>query len=298
MYHNAARMAADYEVVAGYAMVNAVVVFMVVLAFVFIGVCLLIFCLSRSRTKKFMEQKTQESYRKANGLYIASIVFTVFITLFMLSGIAGFFTTIFDLLDGEKTDMLVWQLVELVEFAAAVTALVLGITALNSFGKAKIIYRQIFPPQMAYTNVQSYQQYPGQGYGQYPVQGYQQQYPQQGYPQHMNQQGYPQPVNRQQSYPQPVNQQSYPQPVNQQQGYPQTVNQQQGYPQPVNQQGYPQPANQQQNTFGTAPTPAPAETQPSVMPAAAPTRTEKLCPHCGVVNDGENKFCMFCGKQM
>lgn len=277
MYHKAMMAsAADYEEM-GYAMVNAVVIFMVALAFVFIGVCLLIFCLSRSRTKKFLEQKTQESYRKANGLYVASIVFTVFITLFMLSGIAGFFTTIFELLDGEKTDMLGWQLVELVEFAAAVTALVLGITALTSFGKAKNVYKQLFPPQMAYTNPQGYQQYPQQPYRQYP------QYPQQGYPQPMNGQGYPQPVN-------------------QQQGYPQPVNQQQGYPQPVNQQGYPQPTPQQQNAYGTAPAPAattaPAEPQPSAMPAAAPTRTEKMCPHCGVVNDGGNKFCMFCGKPM
>ena len=291
MYHNAMMAsAADYEEM-GYAMVNAIVIFMVAIAFVFIGVCLLIFCLSRSRTKKFMEERTQENYRKANGWYAASIVFTVLITLFTLSGIAGFFTTIFDLLGGENTYMLAWQVVELVEFAAAVAALVLGINALTAFGKAKNVYKQVFPPQTAYPAAQSYQQYNQQTYRQYPGQGY----PQQGYP------GYPQPVNRQ-GYPQPVNQQGYPQPVNQQ-GYPQSANQQ-GYPQPANQQGFSQPASQQQSAPAPAPAPVPvpvpvpAPSEPSVMSAAAPVRNEKMCPHCGVVNDGENKFCTFCGKQM
>lgn len=283
-----------------YEMINGIVAFIVSLAFIFIGVCLLIFCLSRSGTKKFLKQTTQENYRKANGFYIASIVFTVFIVMFTISGIPGFFDTVFNLLEDPDPDMLVWNIVEIVEFALAVTAMVLGICALAAFGKAKTVYRQVYPPQTTYYtangqgwqyNRQTYQQYPQQGYQQPTQQGYPQQNPHQAYQQQYT--GYPQPYNPQQGYPQPTNsQQGYPQPVNSQQSYPQPVNSQQGYPQPVNsQQGYPQPTNTQptaaqQTTYSTA---------TATIPAAP---AEKMCPHCGVVNDGKNQTCMFCGKPM
>lgn len=266
-----------------YEVINGIVAFIVSLAFIFIGVCLLIFCLSRSRTKKFLKQTTQENYRKANGFYIASIVFTVFIVMFTLSGIPGFFDTVFNLLEDPDPDMLVWNIVEIVEFALAVTAMVLGICALSAFGKAKTVYRQVYPPQTAYyTANQQGWQYTQQTYRQYPQQGYQQPtqqgYPQQNYPQNPHQAyqqytGYPQPYNPQQGYPQPTNSQ---------QGYPQPTATQQSYPQPVN----PQPTVSQQATYSTA-----AATVP-----AAPA--EKMCPHCGVVNDGKNQTCMFCGKPM
>lgn len=257
----------------GYAAVNAVVVFMVVMAFIFIGVCILIFCLSRFRTKKFLEQTTQENYRKANGLYVASIVFTILITMFTLSDVAGFFTTLFDLFDEPAPYMLTWYIVEIVEFAASVTAMALGICALAAFGKAKTTYRQIFPPQTNYynQNMQGYQQYPQQGYQQYPQQGYPQS-PQQGYPQQYPQQGYPQ-------YPQ----QQYPQ-----QGYQQPAPPQQGYSIPTNpQQVYPQPTLPQPTAYSAADS------------AAAPSSpAERICPSCGVVNDGKNQVCTFCGKPM
>ena len=284
----------------GFNVATGIVTFLIVLAFIFIGVCMLIFCISRSRTGKFMKESTPENYRKAKSFYTASIVFTVFIILFTLDGIAGFFTTIIDIWDENDQSMLIWNIVEIVEFAAAVTALVLGICALSAFGKAKNLYNSMLPPRTPYYNPQQ----GGYGYQQYP--------PQQGYPQPMNpQQGYPQPMNPQQGYPQPINQQGYPQPVNPQQPYPQPVNPQQGYHQP-------QPQPPQQNTYSTAnsaapvipaapvtnatpadPT-APAEpSMPSVtMPDEAPKQAEKMCPSCGVVNSGDNKFCVFCGKPM
>ena len=67
------------------------VIFLVALAFLFEGVCILIFSLSRSGTKKYLRQSSQENYRRAKSYYIASIVFTVLISLFTLIGIAGFF---------------------------------------------------------------------------------------------------------------------------------------------------------------------------------------------------------------
>ena len=264
----------------GYRMVNVVVAFMVVIAFIFIGVCILIFCLSRFRTKKFLEQNSQESYRKANGLYIASIVFTILITMFTISGITGFITTLFDIFDGPYPDMLVWDIVEIVEFAASVTAMVLGICALVAFGKAKNIYKQLYPTQTTYPNAQGYPQYQQQPYQQYPQQGYQQ------YPQQPTYQGY-------QQYPQQPYQQQYPQQQYQQQGYPQQYQQQptppqQVYPMPTPpQQVYPQSAPTQQTTYSAA------------DPASAPsTPAEKMCPSCGVVNDGKNQVCTFCGKPM
>lgn len=259
----------DYEAIA-YTAVNGIVAFFVVLAFVFIGVCILIFCLSRSRTKRFLEQRTQESYRKANGLYIASIVFTVFITLFTLSGIAGFFTVIFDLLDDPDPDYLVWNIVEIVEFLLAATALVLGITALASFGKAKPLYAQLFPPQPVYYNNSAAQNWQyTQNYYQYPQQGQMGQNTQQG--------GQP--------YPQPYNPQN-----NVQYG-------QQQYTQQYNQQSYPR--NPQQ-TYQQPPTPSTPQpfTQQTVYSTAPQPPAEKMCPHCGVVNDAKNQTCMFCGKPM
>ena len=279
----------DYEYYEeiGYAALNGIVIFLVAISFIFIGVCILIFCLSRSRTGKFLKNPTPEGYRKARGFYIASIVFTVFVILMTLSDIAGFFDSVIEVWDEPDPSQRIWYIVEIAEFLTVVVALVLGICALSAFGKAKTLYNQMFPPQIPYFN-------PQQGY--YP--------PQNGYRQYPPQQGYPQPMNPQQGYPQPINPQ-------------------QGYPQPVNpQQPYPQPVNQQQGVFGAAPVPpvapaesqapapaesqAPAETQPpeptipavEVMPDAAPPRTEKMCPSCGVVNSGENKFCVFCGKPM
>ena len=234
----------DYEAIE-YEIFNGVVAFMVGLAFVFIGVCILIFCLSRSRTKKFLQQRTQETYRKARGMYTASIVFTVFITLFALSGIAGFFTVIFELLDGADPDMVVWDIVEIVEFVLAVTAMVLGITALTSFGKAKAVYIQLFPPQPVYYNNSNVQ---GWQYGQHTYY----QYPQQG-----NQQ--------------------YGQPYSQQPNYPQNPHQ----------------AYQQPDGAGKI------YTQSTVYGTPDPTAPrEKMCPSCGVVNDGKNQFCVFCGKPL
>ena len=291
----------DYEYYEeiGYVALNGIVTFLVAVSFIFIGVCILIFCLSRSRTGKFLKNPTPESYRKAKGFYTASIVFTVFVTLMTLSDIAGFFDSVIGVWDEHDTYQRIWYIVEIVEFLTVVIALVLGICALSAFGKAKTMYNQMFPPQMIYINPQQ-----GYGYQQYP--------PQNGYRQYPPQQGYPQPMNPQQGYPQPMNPQ---------QGYPQPVNPQQGYPQPVNpQQPYPQPVNPQQSLYGAVPAEtsapadnsAPAESQTpaepqapeptipavDVMPDAAPPRTEKMCPSCGVVNSGENKFCVFCGKPM
>ena len=262
----------EYEKIEGVIMYNVITV-LVAISFIFIGVCILIFCLSRSRTGKFLKNPSPESYRKAKGFYAASIVFTVFVTLMTLSDIAGFFDSVIEVWDEHDPYQRVWYIVEIAEFLLVVVALVLGICALSAFGKAKTLYNQMFPPQMTYYG---YQQYPPQnGYRQYP--------PQQGYPQPINPQGYPQPVNQQQPYPQPVNQQ----------------------------QPYPQPVNQQQSPYGAMPavsaepsvpaepeTPEPTIPAVDVMPDAAPPRTEKMCPSCGVVNSGENKFCVFCGKPM
>lgn len=244
----------DYEQVE-IAMMNALVVFMVSLAFVFIGVCIMIFCFSRSRTKKFLRQKTQEAYRKANSLYVASIVFTVLVTLFALSGIAGFFTVILELMDDPDPSMFVWNIVEIVEFALAVTAMALGITALTSFGKAKTEYIRISTPQSAYYGSPTVQnpQYTQYTYYQYPQQ-YGQQYRQQ--------------------YGRPYVQQNVQQ--NSQQSYLQGSDQVYNKPDP------PQPVPQSdiQHTF-----------------TAAPQRpAEKMCPSCGVMNEGKNQFCVFCGK--
>lgn len=244
----------DYEEL-GYSMFYGVVAVLVSLAFVFLGVCILIFCISRSRTKKFIEQRTQESYRKANGFYVASIVFTVFITMFTLSGVAGFFTTLFNLLDDPEPDMLVWYIIEVVEFAMAVTAMVLGITALAAFGKVKPLYAQLFPPQPTYYGNAAMQnwQYNRQTYYQYPQQNNQQ------YGQQYNQQ-----------YGQQYNQYS-------QQNFPQNPH-----------QAYQQPRGTgrvytQNTVYGTPDPSAPRE---------------KICPHCGVVNDAKNQECMFCNKPM
>lgn len=250
----------DYDEMA-YSIAYGIVGILVGIAFLFIGLCILIFCLSRSRTKRFIERPTQENYRKASGFYTASIVFTVFIVLFTLSGIAGFFNTIFDLMDQIDGEMLVWYIVEIVEFALAVTAMILGINALAAFGKAKSVYAQIFPSQPAY-------------YGNSAMQGWQ--YNQQ------NPYQYPQPYNQQTPYqpPQPYNQQ-YNQQNSQQ--YPQQNN----FPQNPH-QAYQQPRGAgriyTQNTVYGAPDPS------------APR--EKICPHCGVVNNADNQECMFCNKPM
>ena len=245
----------DYEEL-GYSVIYGAVAVLVSLAFVFLGVCILIFCLSRSHTKRFIEQRTQESYRKANSFYAASIVFTVFVTLFTLSGITGFFSTLFDLLDDPDPDMIVWHVIEIVEFAAAVTTLILGINALAAFGKVKPLYAQLFPPQPTY-------------YGNSTVQGWQYQQPYYRYPQQGNQQ-YNQQYSR--------------------------YNQQQGQYDQYNQQNYPQnphQAYQQPNGTGRV------YTQNTVYGSPDPSAPrEKLCPHCGVVNDAKNQVCMFCNKPM
>ena len=244
------------------AIFTGLVIFLVAVAFIFEGVCILIFCLSRSRTGRFMKESTPENFRRAKGFYVASIVFTVFIILFTLDGIAGFFDAVINIWEEEDTYYLVWYIVEMAEFALAVTGMVLGICALAAYGKAKALYNRMYPPQTSYYNGNP---------GQY-------------------QQGYPQPTNTQQGYPQPTNTQ---------QGYPQPTNTQQPYPQPTN-TPYPQPANTQQSPYDAAPAApvGPAEPAAPVMPAQAPARTEKMCPACGVVNDGQNKYCVFCGKSM
>ena len=287
----------DYNTYIEYNIFTTVLTILIAVAFIFVGVCILIFCMSRARTKKFMKETTHENFRKAKGFYTASIVFTVLIAMFSLSDIAGFLTTVVEVWYESDTYVLIWDIVEIAEFTVSVAALVMGICAISAFGKAKELYNRLYPPQVIYYNN------PGQGYQQYPYQGYRQYPPQQGYPQPMNpQQGYTQPMNPQQGYPQPMNPQ---------QGYPQPMNPQQGYPQPANpQQPYPQPVNPQQNPYSDAPPAAPvgssspdeqsgsAEPAAPVMPAAAPVRTEKMCPSCGVVNDGNNRFCVFCGKPL
>lgn len=200
-----------------------IVIFMVTIAFIFIGVCILIFSLSLSRTGKFLKQPSQDSFRRAHGFHVASIVFTVFIILFVLSGVEGFFTCLADVWYENDPAQRIWDIVEIVEFLAAVTAFVLGVRALTSYGKAKALYNRMFPPRVPY-------------------------YPQQVYPQQFS---------PQQQYPQ--------------QGYPQQFG---------TQQQYPQQTATQQTAYSTA---APAE---------------KMCPSCGVVNDGKNQFCIFCGKAL
>ena len=185
------------------------VIFLVVLAFLFEGVCILIFSLSRSGTKKFLRQSSQENYRKAKGYYIASIVFTVLISLFALMGIAGFFTSLAEVWDTQDSFERVWYIVEIAEFSTAIIAFVLGVSALIAFGRARTLYNRLYPPVLPYYNP------PQQSYG------YQQNYPQQQYP-------------PQQRYP-------------------------------------------QQNPYNAPP-------------------AEKMCPNCGVVNEGKNSFCIFCGR--
>lgn len=198
-------------------MIYGVVAVLVAMAFIFIIVCMVIFCLSRSNTKKFLRESTQENYRKANSFYTASILFTVFMTLFTLGGIAGFFNCVIEVWREQDSSRVVWDIVEIVEFLSAVTAFALGISALTAFGKARSLHSQLYPPAVRY-------------YG---------------------------------------STQQYSQPTNTQQGYPQPYNPQRPYPQPL---------NTQQNVYS---------------PPA-----EKMCPSCGVVNDGKNKFCIFCGKQL
>ena len=181
------------------------VIFLVALAFLFEGVCILIFSLSRSGTKKYLRQSSQENYRRAKSYYIASIVFTVLISLFTLIGIAGFFDALAEVWDEQDAFERTWYIVEIVEFSAAVIALVLGISALTAFGKARTLYSRLYPPIAPY-------------------------------------------------YTPP--QQSY------------------GY-----QQNYPQRYTPQQNPYNAPP-------------------AEKMCPNCGVVNDGKNSFCIFCGRPM
>lgn len=217
----------------GYRIINGFVAFMVALAFIFIGVCILIFCLSHSRTGKFLNRPSRDGYSKANSLYAASIVFLVLISLFTLSGVSGFFICLAEVFEETDPVQRTWDIVEIVEFLTAVTALVLGIRALSVFGKAKVLYKRMFPPQTAYY--------------------YNQQQPY-IYPQQFN----PRQFTPQQNYPQ----QYYQQPVNPQQSVT---------PQ--------QPVTPQQNIYNTAP-------------------TEKMCPHCGVINDGKNQVCMFCGKNI
>ena len=189
------------------AIMYGIVAFMVTIAFIFIAFCILIFCLSRSRTANFLNQPSRDSFRRAHSFHVAAIVFTVFTSLFVLSGISGFFTCLIEVWYETDNAQRIWDIVEIVEFLAAVTAFVLGITALTSYSKAKTLYNRMFPPQIPYY-------------------GYQQYYPQQQYPR--------------QYYQQPT------------------------------QQSYPQPA-------------APAE---------------KMCPSCGVVNEGKNQYCIFCGKNL
>ena len=218
-------------------MIYGVVAVLVTMAFIFIIICMVVFCLSRSKTKKFLKESTQENYRKANSLYTAAILFTVFMTLFTLGGIAGFFNCVIEVWREQDTSRVVWDIVEIVEFLSAVTAFALGISALTAFGKARSLHSQLYPPAVRY-------------YGNTPQ--------------------YPRPTNTQQGYPQPYDpQRQYSQPTNKQQGYPQPYDPQWQYPQPV---------NTQQNTYS---------------PPA-----EKMCPSCGVVNEGKNKFCIFCGKPL
>ena len=185
------------------------VIFLVVLAFLFEGVCILIFSLSRSGTKKFLRQSSQENYRRAKGYYIASIVFMVLISLFTLMGISGFFTSLAEVWDEQDSFERIWYIVEIAEFSTAVIALVLGISALTSFGRARTLYNRLYPPVIPYYNP------PQQSYG------YPQNYPPQQYP-------------PQRSYP-------------------------------------------QQTSYNAPP-------------------AEKMCPNCGVVNEGKNSFCIFCGR--
>lgn len=240
------RMSAEYEYIED-SVIYGVIAVLVAIAFIFIGVCILVFCLSRSKTKKYLEQPDQENYRKASSFYAASIVFTVFITLFTLGGIAGFFTCLIEIWSEQDAGRLVWDIVEIVEFLLSATAFTLGITALVSFGKARNLYLSLQPPRVPV--------YGGQYPGQYPTQGY------------------PQPYSPQQQYPQ----QGYQQPSNTPQQYSQPANTQQQYSQPESTRQYPQPSYQQ-STY------------------APPAPAEKMCPHCGVVNEGKNQFCVFCGK--
>lgn len=179
-----------------------IVAVLVAIAFIFIGICMLVFCLSRSATKKFLRETTENNYRSANSLFIASIMFTVFIGLFTFGGIAGFFTCLVEIWQEQDAAYVIWDIVEIVEFLFAATAFTLGICAITAFGKARSLHFRLY-------GVQTYQQY----------------------------------------YP-PVYQQ--------------------------NTQQYP---------------------GQSSYPAGQPP-AEKMCPGCGVVNDGKNQFCVFCGRAL
>lgn len=243
--------------------------FLAVVAFLFIGACMLVFCLSRSKTKRFFEQPNKENFSSVNAFHITSIVFMVLISIFTFSYLSTFFISLIEIWTEEDPYETIMDMVSIAEFAFAAVTFALGIYALTESGKAKTLYNRLYPtPRVYYSSPQQ-----GYGYQQYPRQGYQQPVnPQQGYG---YQQQYP-PQSHQQPAPQQVN----PQTAAPQQGNPQPAYSQQSSPQPTFSQQYTQPSDQQ-NTC----------TEPTVP-------KEKMCPNCGVVNEGKNKFCVICGKPL
>lgn len=117
------------------------------IGYVFIGLCILIFCLSIFRAKKLIKQTTQKNYRTATIFYTLTIAFMVLATLNIIGLISGWLTdfkVLYRYFDNELASQL--RLMWTIETVLTVLVLILGVFTLVCFSKALSVYKRIYPP--------------------------------------------------------------------------------------------------------------------------------------------------------
>ena len=246
----------------GIEIIYGTLTFLSALSAIFIFISILIFGLTLSKTKRFMETNVPAVYRSAKAYRNASIVFLVLVCIYVVSNMNDLITSVVRLTEDGTADEGIFYILYCVEFTAAVIGVVTGICAVAGFGKAKILYDRLYrPARPVYPQPVMY--YPQQSRGQTVY-----------------------PSGQTQTFPDPA---SYPQ--------QNVYGQHPAEPFPYSQPAQPNYAQQAPSPVQNI-DPYPAET--SVRPVSSVTAAEapavKHCPACGTENNGSNKYCISCGR--
>ena len=130
----------------GIEIIYGTLTFLSALSAIFIFISILIFGLTISKTKRFMETNVPAVYRSAKAYRNASIVFLVLVCIYVVSNMSDLITSVVRLTEDGTADEGIFYILYCVEFTAAVIGAVTGICAVAGFGKAKILYDRLYRP--------------------------------------------------------------------------------------------------------------------------------------------------------
>lgn len=270
------------------ASVEAIIEF--VFQIIFGGASIIIFCISTAKSKKYIEAPAIQNFRSAQNFNAASIVFFVLncgnfiqavgVALYSLVSSFGH-----QYLGSYHSVMGTDEILMYIETALSVVVCILGIIALVKYSKAQQLFKRLNPPAPTPYNNPYYN---GGGY----YNGYPNQNAPYGNNRYPQQPPYTQqPADPRQPFSDPG--QNYQQPVSYNQKADSTVPFVCAAASSENDSMDKQPKD-------TADIGSQADNAENGRSSSAPEgiSCEKRCPSCGVVNDGKNKFCTFCGKAL